>query len=406
MNLGSIFTPLRTACRVPQVLYRTLSSFCVLGIETSFDDTGVSIVRNDGKVLSEIVLHQNHTSSGGAIPPVAAQQHRANLPTALRQCLSETKMDISDLHAIACTQGPGLALCLHEGLVFCQKIKAMHPSLAFYPVHHMEAHALTPRIEQNIPFPFLVLLASGGHCLLLLATGVGKFLNLGTCLDMPPGVAFDKLARSLHLSGGAELEKFAEQGDPSAFSFKSPLTDERSCNFSFSGPLTAALFTLYEKHLKYEQTLTVSPALPASSWSNLAASFQRVVFDHISLRVKRALHFCHSHPQLDPPTAIVVSGGVACNRALRKAITFDAALYQTKAIFPPLPLCLDNGTMIAWTAIEHILAGKQPHPDPSSLRYQPKWPLGNDTHQVVMDANITNAQANLGFVRKVGGDER
>eukprot|EP00054_Salpingoeca_dolichothecata_P021308 m.136137 g.136137 ORF g.136137 m.136137 type:complete len:181 (+) comp23939_c0_seq20:148-690(+) len=150
MNLGSIFTPLRTACRVPQVLYRTLSSFCVLGIETSFDDTGVSIVRNDGKVLSEIVLHQNHTSSGGAIPPVAAQQHRANLPTALRQCLSETKMDISDLHAIACTQGPGLALCLHEGLVFCQKIKAMHPSLAFYPVHHMEAHALTPRIEQNV----------------------------------------------------------------------------------------------------------------------------------------------------------------------------------------------------------------------------------------------------------------
>eukprot|EP00035_Acanthoeca_spectabilis_P030677 m.10385 g.10385 ORF g.10385 m.10385 type:complete len:460 (+) comp4314_c0_seq1:116-1495(+) len=382
----------------------------VLGIESSFDDTGVGVVDSSGQVKSDVRICQreHHVHTGGTVPRVAGQLHAASLPEALDAAMREAGIEIDELAAVACTVGPGLAPCLSAGLnfarAFCQS--SAKPML---PVHHMEAHALTARLtaEAPLPFPFLVLLASGGHCLLLICENVSTFRRLGTTLDDAPGEAFDKVSRAVGLPvGGAELERAAASGDPSAFRFTVPLSSTRSCDFSFAGLKSAVLREVdrqcsvvdptWSSQLESVRLTSIERAQLTSTVmqrpemahirSAIAASFQRAVCHHIAARTHRAILYCQRHYDL---SGLVLSGGVACNEELRVVLTRLAAEYTLQTIVPPPRLCTDNGVMIAWNGVEKLRAGEAGLQGEalSALKYTPKWPLGLDC-----SANIVGEQ--------------
>jgi len=218
----------------------------ILGIETSCDDTGVAIIDTNNQVLAEALYSQSefHVQLGGVNPPIARDLHAVNLEKAVSDVFDQSGLSLDDLSAIAVTTRPGLALTLDEGLRHARQL-AQSASLPLMTIHHMEAHALTPRLgHPDLDFPFLVLLVSGGHCILSLVRGVTDFLLLGTCLDQAPGDLLDKTARRLklihlpecrRLSGGRAIEVMAQRGDASLFRFGHVMLAKRDCDFSFSG---------------------------------------------------------------------------------------------------------------------------------------------------------------------------
>ena len=266
------------------------------------------------------------------------------------------------MDAIAATAGPGLIGGVLVG-VMSAKAMALASNKPFIAVNHLEGHALTARLTDDVAFPFLLLLVSGGHCQLLVVEGVGKYRRLGTTVDDAAGEAFDKVAKLIGLGypGGPAIERAAMTGDATRFAFPRPMKGKPGCDFSFSGLKTAVRLAV-----------EALPPLTAQDVADLAASFQVALVESIVDRVKRAIaQFLHE----TSGNTLVMSGGVAANTALRTALTALAERSSMACIAPPLALCTDNAVMIAWAGIERLRLGLT---DPLDTKARPRWPLDPD----------------------------
>jgi N6-L-threonylcarbamoyladenine synthase len=341
----------------------------VLGIETTCDETGAAVValNDDGsrqilanEVLSQIAVHAPY---GGVVPEIAARHHVEALDKIIARALAVAKLALKDVDAVAVAAGPGLIGGLIVG-VTTAKTLSLVANKPFIAVNHLEAHALTARLTHAVGFPFLLLLASGGHTALVAVRDVGDYVRLGSTIDDAIGEAFDKAAKLLGLSypGGPSVEKAAEQGDPERFDLPRPLMGRAGCDFSLSG-LKTALRLASER---------ISP-LTATDVADLCASFQAAVIDVVDDRVRRGLQAFAAIA--GRPTALVVAGGVAANAKLRQTLARLAAEAGLKFVAPPLELCGDNAAMIAWTGIERLRRGLT---DDLTAPSRARWPLGEE----------------------------
>ncbi|KAH8304699.1 hypothetical protein KR044_000697, partial [Drosophila immigrans] len=353
----------------------------VLGIETSCDDTGIAIVDTEGTVHANVLESQQefHTRYGGIIPPRAQDLHRARIAGAFERCMAESQLQPEQLAAIAVTTHPGLPLSLVVGLRYARHLARRHQR-PLLPVHHMEAHALQARMEhsrEELPYPYLCLLISGGHSQLAVVQGPGKLTLLGETLDDAPGEAFDKIARRLRLyvlpqyrlwNGGRAIEHAAQfASNPDAYEFPLPLARQRNCHFSFAGIKNNAFRAI--RHRELEERTPVDGII--SNYSDFCAGLLRAVSRHLMHRTQRALEFC-LRPELNlfgaaPPT-LVVSGGVANNDVIFANLQRLTAQYDCRCIRPSKRYCSDNGVMIAWHGIEQLLLQQAEHNPPSSLQ--------------------------------------
>jgi len=331
----------------------------VLGIETSCDETAAAIIRDDRTILSNVLVSQipGHQPYGGVVPEKAARAHLDHLQPIIEQALQDAKVTLGDLDGIAVTAGPGLIGGVLVGVMTAKAIAAAK-ELPFIAVNHLEGHALTARLTDDLPFPFLLLLISGGHSQFLEVTGVGQYRLLGTTIDDAVGEAFDKVARLFGLSypGGPALEKLALTGNGKRFDLPRPLKGRPGCDFSFSG-LKTAVRIMAEKH---------TPLSPQDK-ADLATSFQEAVADCLEERAKNAFQMLQ-----EPVQHFVVAGGVAANAALRTRLSTLCEVHGLKFVAPPIALCTDNAAMIAWVGIEKLRLG---HKDGLDFVPRPRWPL-------------------------------
>lgn len=337
----------------------------VLGIETSCDETAAAVVRGpaNADILSNVVRSQidEHTEFGGVVPEIAARAHIQVLDQIVAEAMREADCDWDQIDAVAATAGPGLIGGVIVGLMTAKAIAraANKPLIA---VNHLEGHALTARLTDNLDFPFLLLLVSGGHSQFLLVKNVGDYERLGTTIDDAIGEAFDKTAKLLGLPypGGPAVERLAKQGDVTRFKLPRPLLDRPGLDMSFAG-LKTALRTQAKK-LEPIDDQTVC---------DLCAAFQRAVADVLASRTKSALAlFRERFPDTQP--TIVVAGGVAANQEIRNALTDAADEADARFVAPPMKLCTDNAAMIAWAGIEQLMLGSR---DDMNVAPRPRWPL-------------------------------
>ena len=341
----------------------------VLGIESSCDETAAAIVSDQKELLSSVVFSQaEHEIFGGVVPEIAARAHLQQVGTIVQTALDRAKIGFKDLDAVAASAGPGLIGGVIVGVMTAKAIAAVH-NLPFIAVNHLEAHALTVRLTQDVPFPYLLLLTSGGHCQILIAEGIGKFKRLGATVDDAAGEAFDKSAKMMGLGypGGPKIEQYALSGDPMRFDLPRPMVGKPGCDLSFSGLKTAV------RHLieGFSPDGTIENAvLSEQDKADLCACFQRAVLDSLCSRLKNGIKlFKKQYPQ---GTHLVVAGGVAANKALRQALENLAKRYNLIFAAAPMNLCTDNGAMVAWAGMEHFLAGMS---DPLNFSPRPRWPL-------------------------------
>ncbi|MEG9884522.1 MAG: tRNA (adenosine(37)-N6)-threonylcarbamoyltransferase complex transferase subunit TsaD [Hyphomicrobiales bacterium] len=349
----------------------------VLGIETSCDETAAAVVRwSEGagaEILADRVLSQidEHAPFMGVVPEIAARSHLLHLSSLIELAMGQAGLDFGDLDAVAVTAGPGLIGGLLVGLCTAKAIALVHakPLIA---VNHLEGHALTPRMTQGIAFPYLLLLASGGHTQLLVVNGVGRYIRLGTTIDDALGEAFDKTAKLLKLGypGGPAVERMAARGHAERFALPRPMVGRECADFSFSGLKTAV-----------RRVAMGFDTLTESVICDICASFQAAVGDCIRDRVQRAMvGFRSLHPALSRPV-LVVAGGVAANKALRGILHEMAGDRDFDLVVPPARLCTDNAAMIAWTGLERLACGDV---DDLTARARARWPLdstGPQTHR-------------------------
>ncbi|KAK3160661.1 hypothetical protein QOZ80_1BG0062660 [Eleusine coracana subsp. coracana] len=359
----------------------------MLGIETSCDDTAASVVRGDGKILSQVVSSQADllVRYGGVAPKMAEEAHALAIDQVVQKALDDANLSGSDLSAVSVTIGPGLGLCLRVGVHKARKI-AKEFSLPIVGVHHMEAHALVSRlVNKELNFPFLALLISGGHNLLVLAHDLGQYVQLGTTIDDAIGEAYDKSARWLGLDmrkgGGPALEELALEGNPEAVKFRVPMRQHKDCNFSYAGLKTQVRLAI-ESRCVEDIPISSASEEDRQSRADIAASFQRVAVLHLEERCQRAVEWAL---KIEPSIRhFVVSGGVASNKYVRTRLTHIAEVNGLQLVTPPPSLCTDNGVMIAWTGIEHFVAGRFENPpafdEPDDMQYElrPRWPLGEE----------------------------
>ncbi|XP_063988908.1 tRNA N6-adenosine threonylcarbamoyltransferase, mitochondrial [Diachasmimorpha longicaudata] len=371
----------------------------VLGIETSCDDTGVAIVDDSGRILGEALHSQQstHLQYGGIIPPVARDLHRKNITDVCEKALRQANLRVRDVDAIAVTVKPGLALSLMIGRNFGQYLSKIG-NKPFIPVHHMEAHALTARMSEQVDFPFLVLLISGGHCLLALVKDVADFYLLGTSVDDAPGEALDKIARRLKIrnipdyadiNGGAAIELAASRAtNPFQFEFPVLMSHYRDCNFSFAGLKNSAASTIQKLERDYD--IVGDRIIP--DLENFCASVQLCIAKHIGHRTKRAMMFLDRRELLpQDKKTLVVSGGVACNNFIAKSLEIICNEMEYRFVRPPRKLCMDNGTMIAWNGIERWNANVGVLRDAveiEQVEFQCRAALGTDWTNLVREESI------------------
>lgn len=337
-----------------------------LGIESSCDDTAAAVVSDQGGILSNVVLDQAtlHEAFGGIVPELAARAHTEKLNVAVKLALEHAELELSDLHSIAVTAGPGLIGGVLSGVMFARGLAA-GSDLPLYGINHLAGHALTPRLTDDVQFPFLLLLVSGGHCQLLIVHGPYSFERIGGTIDDAPGEAFDKSARLLGLAqpGGPSIEAAAESGDPYRFPLPRPLLDRPGRDMSFSG-LKTALRRARDSRVEAQGGLT------PQNQSDLSASFQQAITDILVEKTKRAvdayLAKSPSHPTL------AVAGGVAANRKIRAGLKALSSQFDLSFCAPPLTLCTDNAAMIAWVGIELDRIGQS---NPGTFTAKPRWPL-------------------------------
>jgi N6-L-threonylcarbamoyladenine synthase len=321
-------------------------SIKILGLESSCDDSAASIVDSKLGILSNIVISQNeeHKAFKGVVPEIAARSHLHNLEIALDRAICEAGLNLSDIDAVAATSGPGLIGGVIVGSMFGKALASVLGK-PFIAINHLEGHALTARLTDKVEFPYLLLLASGGHCQFLAVAGLGKYKVLGATLDDAIGEAFDKVAKMMDLGfpGGPIVEKMAKDGDPSRFDFPRPLFNQKNSDMSFSGLKTAVRLKILELGTLSKQDMC-----------DIAASFQQAVCDVI---VKKTEYAIEQYEELCTGRRIVISGGVAANSAIRTALQKCAEDIGYNFIAPPIKLCTDNAAMIAFAGLERFEAG-------------------------------------------------
>ena len=428
----------------------------ILGIETSCDDTACAIVTKSGHVVSEVIKSQVsiHENWGGVVPTLAKEAHQNAIDDVVEECLR--KAGVTDIgkqvSAVAVTVGPGLSMCLRVGVRKAQKISGEY-GIPIVPVHHMEAHCLVARVKEEewnanseeeeeeengvAKFPFVALLVSGGHNVLLKVEGVGRYTILGQTLDDAIGEAYDKTARLLGLpvggGGGPALEKLAKEYEEivleprreqcrkeieqdahitdevfekivrkkvkNPIRFTVPLRKRKTCDFSFAGLKTNVRLAI-EKHLGavVDESKPEQKVLPSENWDGIenretraaiAHAFQTAAVTHLEDRVSRALEWVESDGV--SPTCLVVAGGVASNQKIRKSLLQIGSNHSIDVVFPKPSWCTDNGVMVAWAGIERLnlaLGVEKPVPRNSEafakdekdrdvqVRLKPRWPLG------------------------------
>ena len=321
----------------------------VLGIETSCDETAVALVETNPfttDVLSEVVSSQIHLHRpyGGVVPEMASREHLRNLPLLVPRVLKEVNLPLHAIDAIAATEGPGLASSLLVGHSYARAL-AVALSKPMMGVNHLEGHLYSPFIShrRTVEFPFVGLIASGGHTLLVHALGWDRYVKLGSTVDDAAGEAFDKVAKLIGLPypGGPEIEKMARQGNPEAYGLPRSFPERENLNFSFSG-LKTAVRLFYEKSPQIRD----DPA-----WGHdLCASFQKAVVDVLVRKSMQALAATRVK-------RLVASGGVLCNRTLREHLEFACFEASAELIIAEPAFCTDNAAMIAGTAAEKMEAG-------------------------------------------------
>ena len=341
----------------------------ILGIETSCDETAASVVRRhpdgSGEILSDVVLSQLdlHAAFGGVVPELAARSHVTTLDRLVRQALDESAVKLSDIDAIAVTSGPGLIGGLMVGLMTA-KAMAMAAGKPFIGINHLEGHALTARLTDNVAFPYLLLLVSGGHTQIVLVKGVNDYERWGTTIDDALGEAFDKTAKLLGLGypGGPAVEQAALKGEAKRFRLPVPMRKDPRLDFSFSGLKTAVRQMAEDQAPLSQQTIT-----------DLCLAFQTSVTASLDDRIAMALDRFAERFGTGSNPALVVAGGVAANRAIRATLETRTAKAGFRFIAPPLHLCTDNAVMIAWAGAERLAAGLPA--DKLDLAPRSRWPL-------------------------------
>lgn len=354
-------------------------------------------VTTDGRILGEALSSQADLLKqwGGVVPKLAQDAHAQAIDRVVAEALSNAGVQEGDLSAVAVTIGPGLSMCLRVGVSKAREIARVH-RLPMVGVHHMEAHALVARLtEEGVEFPFVVLLVSGGHNLLLLAQDVGQYTQLGTTVDDAIGEAYDKTARllglDLKLGGGPALEKLALEGDSNAYQFSVPMRHRQDCNFSYAGLKNQVRMAIAAKNINAEVPLSETDKEERQLRADFAASFQRVAVLHLEDKCRRALKLART---LDPSVqCLVVSGGVASNQVVRSRLNTISEEVGVRLVCPPPRLCTDNGVMVAWAGVEHYTKGMIEPPPPidesldSWLDLRPRWQLGEIHEEGLTDGH-------------------
>ncbi len=358
-----------------------------LGLESSCDDTAAAVVRaRPGaapEILSSIVIGQTdlHAAFGGVVPEIAARAHAEKLDHCTEQALAAAGLTLRALDGIAVTAGPGLIGGVLSGVMLAKGLCAA-TGLPLVGVNHLAGHALTPRLTDSLPFPYLMLLVSGGHCQFLVVRGPEEFVRLGGTIDDAPGEAFDKTAKLLGLPqpGGPSVEREAALGNAKRFAFPRPLLNQPGCDLSFSGLKTALLRAR-------DAIIAEKGGISVQDRRDLCASFQAAVADVLVEKTRRAIEVYRDLAPAAP--ALAVAGGVAANQAIRARLTTLCDASGLRFVAPPLALCTDNAAMIAWAGIERFRAG---HTDDFTLAARPRWPL-DPTAQPMIGSGKKGAKA-------------
>ncbi len=329
----------------------------VLGVESSCDETGVALVdAHQGLIAHELYSQvELHAEYGGVVPELASRDHiRKTLPL-IRQTLADAGKQATDISGISYTAGPGLMGALLVGASIARSL-AWAWQVPAIGIHHMEGHLLAPMLEDSPPeFPFIALLVSGGHSMLVQVSGVGQYQILGESLDDAAGEAFDKTAKLLDLGypGGPALAKLATQGNADAYHFPRPMTDRPGLDFSFSGLKTFALNT-WQNSPQNEQAR-----------ADIARAFQDAVVDTLAIKCRRAL-------QQTNLRRLIVAGGVGANLHLRQKLKDDCKKLNAEVYYPRPEFCTDNGAMIAYAGMLRLQAGQV---DDLAIRTRARWSL-------------------------------
>ena len=337
----------------------------ILGIESSCDETAASIISENDQgnpiVLSNIISSQIdvHKEFGGVVPELAARSHIEKIDWIVKKAIEDSGVKIEEIDAVASTAGPGLVVCLSVGLSF-GKAFAASINKPFIAVNHLEGHALSPKLNSKINYPYLLLLISGGHSQYLSVKNLGEYKRLGTTIDDAIGEAYDKTAKLLGIEfpGGPQIEILAEKGDPHKYNLPKPIFNKGGCNLSFAGLKTAILKV--SKEIKTEQEKF-----------DLAASFQKTVIEILYKKTKIA--FTEFENTVKPKkNKFVVAGGVAANKKIRDMLINLCKDKSYEPIFPPIELCGDNAAMIAVVGLEKFKLKQF-----NNLDYpaKPRWPL-------------------------------
>ena len=339
----------------------------ILGIESSCDETSVAIVTRDHKsgkplVLANIVKNQIdvHKAYGGVVPELAARAHSDIIDHLVEIALKKAKLKLKNISAVAATTGPGLLGGLLVGVIAAKTLSSVL-KIPFISINHLEGHALSAQLEQDISFPYLLLLVSGGHTEFTIVKKFNNYHRIGTTVDDALGEAFDKTARLLKLGypGGPQIEQLAQSGNEDAYDLPKPLIHENNSYFSFSG-LKTSVAQLVHKQKK------LTPKIK----KDIAASFQKNIGDIIKIKTKNAIN---EFVKITKPKSIniVVAGGVAANQYLKKTL-IELETDETKVFFPSMQFCTDNGAMIAYAG---LLRYEKKMYSKLSVKPRPRWPL-------------------------------
>ncbi len=349
----------------------------ILGIESSCDETAASLITENEEgmpiVLSNIISSQVdiHKEFGGVVPELAARSHIEKIDWIVKKAIDESGRSIEEIDAVASTAGPGLIVCLSVGLSF-GKAFASTINKPFIAVNHLEGHALSPKLNSKINYPYLLLLISGGHSQYLSVENLGKYKRLGTTIDDALGEAFDKTAKLLGIEfpGGPQIELLADKGDPRSYDLPKPIINKGGCNLSFAGLKTAIL--KISKTIKTEQEKF-----------DLAASFQKTIEEILHRKTKIAFNEFEKQNNLSKKT-FVVAGGVAANKKIRTMLINLCKENNYETIFPPIEICGDNAAMIAIVGLEKFKLKKFDNLD---FPGKPRWQL-DDSAKFLKGAGV------------------
>ena len=338
----------------------------ILGIETSCDETGIAIYdENDGilahRLYSQIAVHADY---GGVVPELASRDHVRKTIPLIKEVFKDAGLTPEDIDGVAYTAGPGLVGALLVGCSIGRSL-AYGWNLPAVPVHHMEGHLLAPMLEDDVPeFPFIALLVSGGHTMLVRVDGIGQYEMLGESVDDAAGEAFDKTAKLLGLDypGGPVLAKMAQSGTQGRFKFPRPMTDRPGLDFSFSGLKTFAANTV-RKELTEQPNLSEQEI--SQTKADIACAFQEAVVDTLAIKCRRALEQCGLK-------RLVIAGGVSANTSLREKLAVTTKKLGGQVFYPRPEFCTDNGAMIAFAGMQRLKAGVSAD---LTFKATPRWPL-------------------------------